>query len=136
MESYVFVNSQEVGSYPSNNYVFNFNNPLRGVYEAELLSATFLRTSPLHNVVVDIEELKNQRFVANTDVAGSFAVIPVINSNINSNVLFTCQTYYPIKMQICNPRDIDRLTVRWKDQNGNILPVGDNSLLIKFNHLK
>jgi hypothetical protein len=136
MESHVFVNSQAASSFPSNNYVYKFDTPLRGVYEAELLSATFLRTSPLHNVVIDIEELKNDRLVSTSGVARSFAVIPVINSNINSNVLFTCQTYYPIKVKTCNPQDLDRLTVRWKDQTGNIIPVGDNSLLIKFNHLK
>lgn len=125
----MFVNSS------SNNYVYNLSTPLRGVHCAELLSATFSKTSNLHNTVIDIDELKTDRVVANPGISRSFAIIPTNNTTFGSNVLYTTGSFFPIK-QCYQPMDIDRLTVKWRDQTGNILPSSDNSFIIKFLHLK
>ncbi len=121
--------------YTGNNYVYQLDTPLRGVCTAELLSATFSRTSNLHNMVLDIDELKTDRLVANPGVTRSFAIIPMNTVSFGSNVLYTTNGFFPIK-QMYHPRDIDRLTVRWRDQSGNIVSSSDNSFIIKFTHLK
>ncbi len=135
METLVFVDSKSLYSGTANNYVFRFDTPLKGVFCAELLTATFSRTSNLQHIALDIDELKTDRLVANSTLSRSFAIIPVSATAFGSNVVYTVSSFFPIKYTY-TPRDIDRLTVKWEDQNGVVLPSNDNSFIIKFTHLK
>lgn len=136
METSVFIDSRTSMGPSANNYVFRFDMPLKGVYQAELLSATFSRTSNLQHIALDIDELKTDRMVANSAITRSFAIIPVSGTAFGSNVVYTTSSFFPIKYSYAPPRDLDRLTVKWEDQAGTVLPSSDNSFIIKFTHLK
>ena len=100
-----------------------------GVHKAELLSAAFPVQSSCNHVVLDITEFETPR----ND--GSFGFINNLVS-INSNVAYTSASFYPIQAKFDNPVDLDRITVNWKDPTGNLIPMGNNSLLLKISHIK
>lgn len=141
METYVYIDSaipariSDISTTPgvvsgtSNSYVYRLNNRLVGVYKAELLSAAFPQQSSCNHVVLDIVEFETPRNDGNFGVINN--LVPV-----NSNIAYTSQSYYPIQACFNNPVDLDRLTVRWKDPTGNIITMGNNSLLLKISHLK
>lgn len=131
----MFIDSKTASRGTANNYVYTFDTPLKGVCEAELLTATFSRTSNLQHIALDIDELKTDRLVANSAISRSFAIIPVSSTAFGSNVVYTVSSFFPIKTKF-TPRDLDRLTVKWEDQLGSVLPSSDNSFIIKFTHFK
>jgi hypothetical protein len=134
-ESFVFIDSQKsIGT--ANSFVFMLDTKLRGVHQAELVSATFVRQSTDQNVILDIEELKGDGFVSNSCVSRSFAVIPVAATPLSSNVVFTTSGFFQITKYFDNFIDLDRLTVKWKDQSGSVVPMSANTLLLKIKHIK
>ena len=113
----------------SNAYVCRLKNRLVGVHKAELLSAAFPVQSSCNHVVLDIVEFETPR----ND--GNFGFINNLVS-INSNVAYTSASFYPIQAKFDNPFDLDRITINWKDPTGNLIPMGNNSLLLKISHIK
>ena len=134
-ESFIFIDSQK-SSGASNNYIFMLDTKLRGVHQAELVSSTFVRQSTDQNVILDIEELKGDGFISNSCISRSFAVIPVASTALSSNVVFTSGGFFQITKYFDNYIDLDRLTIRWKDQSGNLVPISGNTLLLKIKHIK
>ena len=139
METYLYVDStiravtntvsSGVLSGTSNSYVYRLRNRLVGVYAAELLSAGFPQQSSCNHVILDIVEFENQRNDGNFGVINN--LVPV-----NSNIAYTSASFYPIRTKFDNPLDIDRLSVNWKDPTGNIINMGNNSMLLKISHYK
>ncbi len=134
-ESFVFLDSQK-STGQSNNYVFMLDTKLRGVHQAELVASTFIRETADQNIILDIEELKGDGFVSNSCVSRSFAVIPVASTPISSNVMFTTGGFFQMVKNFDNFIDLDRLTVRWKNQSGALVPMSDNTVLLKIKHIK
>lgn len=130
MESYVYVDSvlRNPGG-ASNSYVYNLKNKLVGVYKAELLSAAFPQQSSCNHVFLDIVEFETPR----ND--GNFGYINNLMT-VNSNIAYTSSSFYPIQAKFDNPFDLDRITVRWRDPTGNLISMGNNSLLLKLTHYK
>ncbi len=129
MESFLFVDSTQRTSGVSNSYVFRLNTVLKGVHEAELLSAAFPQQTSCTHVILDIVEFETPRNYGNFGVINN--LVP-----INSNIAYTSQSFYPIQAKFDNPFDLDRLTVNWRDPTGNLISMGNNSLLLKISHLK
>jgi hypothetical protein len=139
MESYVFIDSARRNKtfYPySNSYQYTLETPLVGVCKAELLSASFCRNTYDLNTVIDIGELKNDRFVANS-ISRSFAIIPNSSVSLNSNVVYNPASFFPITTSFRNSFMLQNLTISFKDQSGvPVLTNTENSLLLKITHLK
>ena len=129
MDSYIFVDSVQRTSGVSNSYVYRLKKVLKGVHEAELLSAAFPQLSSCTHVILDVSEFETPR----ND--GNFAIINNLVP-INSNIAYTSQSFYKIQEKFDNPFDVDRLTINWKDPTGNLISMGNNSLLFKISHLK
>lgn len=130
MESYIFVDSVQRTSGASNAYVYNLKKTLKGVHEANLLSAAYVKQTSCTHVILDVSEFRNSK---NAD--GNFGVINNL-VDINSNIAYTTNSFYTLKTEFDNPFDLDRLTVTWRDPTGNVTPMGDNSLLFKISHIK
>lgn len=130
METYVLVDSRQATG-TSNSYTYLLKTPLVSVFQAELLSAVFPRQTNDTQALIDVNELRNPR-----QHAGCFAVIPTAATALNSNVVFTTSSFFPIVTKYDNPFNIDRLTVSWKDATSNGLTVGNNTLLFKISHIK
>lgn len=132
METYVLVDSrQRVSGGVSNSYTFMLRTPLVSVFQAELLSAVFPRQTNDTQALISINELGNPR-----QHAGCFAVIPTAATALNSNVVFTTSSFFPVVTKYDNPFNLDRLTISWRDATSNGLTVGDNTLLFKISHIK
>jgi hypothetical protein len=132
METYILVDSKQRSSGGSSNtYTYNLKTPLKSVFQAELLSAVFPRQTNDTQALLDVNELRNPR-----QHAGCFAVIPTAATVINSNVVYTTSSFFPILTKYENPFDIDRLSITWRDATSNGLVVGDNTLLFKISHIK
>lgn len=131
METYVLVDSVQRSSGVSNEYVFQLQKILKGVYKVELLSAAFPRLTSCTHVILDINEFKSP---ANA-TGGYFGVINNF-VDINSNIVYTKNSYYELETKFDNPFDIDRLTVTWRDPTGNTISINDNSFLLKIYHCK
>lgn len=165
MESEIFIDSlrRDTAAYPnSNNYVVYLRSPLKKVYEAELISAIFQRTTSDRNAILDIQELRNDKLKAvyslneysyfgpqsaggpssmsalnsaGESVSRSFGVISIADTTINSNVVYNQSTNYKICSRFNTPIEyVDRFTINWRDQNGNLLPTSDNTILLRIKH--
>lgn len=130
METYVLVDSVQKSSGVSNSYVYTLDKILKGVHQAELLSAAFPKQTSCTHVIVDIAEFRSP-----TNANGNFGVINNF-VDINSNIAYTTNSFYSLKTNFVNPFDIGKLTVTWRDPTGNTISMGDNSLLLKISHMK
>jgi len=139
MESYVFIDSSRRNKtfYPySNNYQITLEKTLTGVSKAELLSASFCRNTYDLNTIIDVSELKNDQVVANS-ISRSFAIIPNSSVSLNSNVVYSPSSFFPIVANFRNSFMLQNLTISFKDQSGvPVLTNTENSLLLKITHLK
>jgi hypothetical protein len=156
-ETDIFIDSarRNVATNPNaNSYVVHLKTALRCVKEVELVSAILPRLTYDKNVILDIQEFRNDKlkgvynlnqFYLNANsivtspgesITRCFGVIPVIGTTINSNVLYTPSTTYSVKTYFKTPIDVvDRITITWKDENGNTLYTGENSILLRVKHV-
>lgn len=160
MESEIFLDSMRRNTtyYPNaNNFVVYLRSPLRNVYQVDIVSAIFPRLTYDNNVLVDIQELRNNKLKAvyslnqyayfggasgssgvtspGESVSRSFGVISSAAHTINSNVVYNENTNYKISSTFRTPLDyIDKFTVNWRDQTGNLIPIGDNTILLRVKH--
>lgn len=156
-ETDIFIDSgrRNVATNPNaNSYVVHLKNSIRCVKEVELVSAVLPRLTYDKNVILDIQEFRNDKlkgvydlnqFYLNSNsivtspgesITRCFGVIPVVGTAINSNVLYTPSSSYTIRTVFKTPIDVvDRITITWKDENGNTLYTGDNSVLLRVKHV-
>lgn len=130
MESYILVDSVQRESGVSNSYTYNLKKILKAVHRAELLSTTYKKEVSCTHVILDISEFRSP-----TNADTNFGVINNF-VDINSNVVYTTNSCYPVCTDFDNPFDLSRLTVTWRDPTGNTIPMSDNSLLLKISHMK
>lgn len=130
MDTYVLADSLQKTSGTSNSYVYTLTRTLKGVFKAELISSVFQKQTSCTHVLVDILELRSPRNVNNC-----FGIIAT-DTEPTANVMFTTNSHYSQCTQFDNPFDLDRLTVNWLAPNGNGVAVGENTILIKFSHIK
>lgn len=130
MESYILVDSVQRTSGISNSYTSKLNTVLKGVHKADLLSAAFPQLTSCTHVVLDIAEFRNPR-----NASLNFGVINNLVP-ISSNIAYTTNSFYPIQTVFDNPFDIGSLNVTWRDPTGNVIPMNDNSFLLKISHMK
>ena len=130
METYILVDSVQRSSGVSNSYTYTLKKILKGVHEAELLSAAFPKLTSCTHVILDINEFRSP---TNADL--NFGVINNF-VDINSNVAYTTNSFYPLKTTFDNPFDLSSLNVAWRDPTGNTIAMSDNSFLLKISHCK
>ncbi len=130
METYVLVDSIQRTSGVSNAYTYNLKKILKGVHKAVLLSAAFPKQTSCTHVILDISEFRSP-----TNSDGNFGVINNL-VNINSNIAYTTNSFYPLQTQFDSPFDLGNLSVTWRDPTGNTISMGDNSFLLKISHCK
>lgn len=128
METYVLVDSiQATGT--SNSYVYRLPRILKGVKQAELLSAAYQKQTSCTHVFLDINEFKNPM-----NINGYFGVINNLSDSGSNLVSFTKNSFYELKTCFENPFNIDRVTVAWKDPTGNLINISNNSVFLKVTH--
>ena len=130
METYVLVDSVQRSSGVSNAYTYNLKKIIKGVHKADLLSAAFPRQTSCTNVILDISEFRSP-----TNADTNFGVINNF-VDVNSNIAYTTNSFYPLQTTFDNPFDVGRLSVTWRDPTGNTIAMGDNSFLLMLSHYK
>jgi hypothetical protein len=130
MESYVLIDSVQRSSGVSNAYTYALKKVLKGVRRVDLLSAAFPKQTSCTHVVLDIAEFRSPvNYDTNFGVINNFV-------DINSNIAYTTNSFYPLQTTFDNPFDIGNLNVTWRDPTGNTIPIGNNSFLLKISHVK
>lgn len=119
-----------------------------GVYSSTYLGRQFIKSSNVANfktcgeyIYLDIDELRRPHSidavnnVYNSQSSTIFAILPL---DVSSGCIKTFKehTDYNVRVDYPKPIDqIDRLTVRWLDYNGNIVNfngVDENALILRF----
>lgn len=149
----------------SNNFVVVMKSPIRRIVSAEVIMSTFSKETNDIYTILDIQELKSDKLRAVYDssqdssigvtvfpdgtssnyyiassspgesISRSFGVIPLADTPLNSNLVFTPSRYYTLRTDFVNQIDMDRFTVTWKDQNGLPIPTSsNNSILLRIKH--
>jgi len=145
---YHTITIDSVGQDSSNTFSVFLQQPLRNVVQARLLAAHIHSNVSTEHCYVSIKELDTIFSDRASNVLtgqshlsmlrSSFAsIITSDASHVGENSLITFKDDYPLVTQYINPiRQIDRLTVTIRDQNGNTIKNstddGDNFLVIKF----
>jgi hypothetical protein len=128
--------------------VSNLATTSNGVYSSSYLGNQFVKSSSVANfktygeyIYLDIDELRRPHSidavnnVYNSQSSTIFAILPL---DVSSGCIKTFKehTDYKIEVEYPKPIDqIDRLTVRWLDYNGNIVNfngVDENALILRF----
>lgn len=123
-------------------------SPSTGIYSSTYAGVNFVKSSAVANfktsgeyVYLDIDELRRPfaidavSNVYNSQSSTIFAVIPL---DVSSGCIKTFKEHTDYKIQVEYPKpidQIDRLTITWRDFNGNPLNfngVDENSLLLRF----
>lgn len=132
----------------SNSSVSNLATTSNGVYSSSYLGNQFIKSSTVANfktygeyIYLDIDELRRPHSidavnnVYNSQSSTIFAILPL---DVSSGCIKTFKehTDYKIEVEYPKPIDqIDRLTVRWLDYNGNVVNfngVDENALILRF----
>jgi hypothetical protein len=128
--------------------VSNLATTSNGVYSSTYLGKNFVKASSVANfktcgeyIYLDIDELRRPHSidavnnVYNSQSSTIFAIIPL---DVSSGCIKTFKelTDYKISIDYPKPIDqIDRLTIEWKDFDGNIVNfngVDENALILRF----
>ncbi len=128
--------------------VSNLATTSNGVYSSTYLGNQFVKSSSVANfktcgeyIYLDIDELRRPHSidavnnVYNSQSSTIFAILPL---DVSSGCIKTFKehTDYKIEVEYPKPIDqIDRLTVRWLDYNGNVVNfngVDENALILRF----
>jgi hypothetical protein len=145
---YHTITVDSVGQDSSNTFSVFLQQPLRNVVQARLIAAHIHSNVSTEHCYVSIKELDSIFSDRASNVLtgqghlsmlrSSFASI-ITSDTVHSgeNSLITFKDDYPLVTQYINPiRQIDRLTVTIRDQNGdtikNSTDSGDNFLVIRF----
>ena len=142
-----FLNMTGFGS-SSTTLVSNIATTSNGVYSSTYLGKNFIKASSVANfktygeyIYLDIDELRRPHSidavnnVYNSQSSTIFAIIPL---DVSSGCIKTFKelTDYKISVEYPKPIDqIDRLTIEWKDFNGDIVNfngVDENALILRF----
>lgn len=137
-----------VSGFSSNSLVSNLATTSNGIYSSTYLGKEFVKASNVANfktygeyIYLDIDELRRPHAidavnnVYNSQSSTIFAVIPL---DVGSGCIKTFKelTDYKIIVDYPKPIDqIDRLSVRWRDYDGNIVNfngVDENALILRF----
>jgi len=145
---YHTITVDSVGQDSSNTFSVFLQQPLRNVVQARLIAAHIHSNVSTEHCYVSIKELDSIFSDRASNVLtgqghlsmlrSSFASI-ITSDTVHSgeNSLITFKDDYPLVTQYINPiRQLDRLTVTIRDQNGdtikNSTDSGDNFLVIRF----
>jgi hypothetical protein len=134
--------------FESVNLVSNLATTSNGVYSSTYMGTNFVKATSVANfktcgeyIYLDIDELRRPHSIdAVTNVYNSqsstiFAIIPL---DVSSGCIKTFKelTDYKVSVEYPKPIDqIDRLTIEWKDFDGNIVNfngVDENALILRF----
>lgn len=137
-----------ITGFGSNLLVSNLATTSNGIYSSTYLGKNFVKASNVANfktcgeyIYLDIDELRRPHSidavnnVYNSQSSTIFAIIPL---DVSSGCIKTFKelTDYKVSVDYPKPIDqIDRLTVEWKDFNGNIVNfngVDENAFILRF----
>jgi hypothetical protein len=137
-----------VTGFESLNLVSNIATTSNGIYSSTYLGKNFVKAPNVANfktcgeyIYLDIDELRRPHSidavnnVYNSQSSTIFAILPL---DVSSGCIKTFKelTDYKISVEYPKPIDqIDRLTVEWKDFNGNIVNfngVDENAFILRF----
>jgi hypothetical protein len=137
-----------ITGFGSNILVSNIATTSNGIYSSTYLGKNFVKASNVANfktcgeyIYLDIDELRRPHSidavnnVYNSQSSTIFAIIPL---DVSSGCIKTFKelTDYKVSVDYPKPIDqIDRLTIEWKDFNGNIVNfngVDENAFILRF----
>lgn len=137
-----------VTGFENTNLVSNLATTSNGVYSSTYLGKNFIKAPSVANfktcgeyIYLDIDELRRPHSidavnnVYNSQSSTIFAIIPL---DVSSGCIKTFKelTDYKISIEYPKPIDqIDRLTIEWKDFDGNIVNfngVDENAFILRF----
>ena len=135
----------------SNVFTLYVNNPLTHVTSAEITALTLCPNNVIQRgdiVFLDIDELRrpcgtdclSNVTAPQTPVSTAFGIIHLRDYSENNDIAGQKAKYYSDKkdhIHVDYPRpipSIDRLTVKWRDYTGNLIPMDDyNAFVLRFN---
>jgi hypothetical protein len=145
---YHTITVDSVGQDSSNTFSVFLQQPLRNVVQARLLAAHIHSNVVTEHCYISIDELNtifsdraSNVLTGQSDMSvlrSSFAsIITDSTTHGEGNSLITFKDDYPLVTQYINPiKQIDRLTVKIRDQTGNTIKnseaSGDNFLVLRF----
>lgn len=134
-----------------NNYTLYLNTPLTHVTSAQVTALTVSPNNVIQRgdfIFLDIEELRrpcNTDCLSNvtapqTPVSTAFGIVHLKDYSVGDDETGAKAKYYTDKkdnVQVSYPRpipQIDRLSVKWRDFSGNVVPMDDyNAFVLRFN---
>lgn len=123
-------------------------SPSNGVFNPIYIGTNFIKSTNVANfkacgeyIYLDIDELRRPfsiDAVTNVYNSQSYTIFAVVPLDVSSGCIktFKEQSDYKISVEYPKPIDqIDRLTIYWRDYNGNLINfngVEDNSFILRF----